>query len=379
MRALRSPRGIAQGLAELLTTHAAPVARDRLAAWRGVGDHGAPITTGPDRTVLLFFEDIERDRRVRGDRHLRRSARRVYHALTHGQRVSGFEVAFDALVRALRLAGCRVVVNNYALARQHPEFPVGLAGYPHRLDQWTLPNPAILGPGLLDHPAQRPALMQDPRFHRYLVPCPWMHTLFDRAYPGQCAMWWGGIDPQAWPDLSRAPKDIDLLIYDKLRWNREEAVRTILEPLEARCRARGLRIVRLVRGAYDLTEYRALLARSRGMLFLVEHETQGLAYQEAMACNVPILAFDPGEWSDPNRYQWSTESIAASSVPFFDASCGERFADVASFDAALDRFLAGLDRYAPRAYVARALSLATSASLYLAAYTSAGAAPATPR
>ena len=35
--------------------------------------------------------------------------------------------------------------------------------------------------------------------------------------------------------------------------------------------------------------YRALLRRSKSMLFLCESETQGMAYQEALASNVPVL------------------------------------------------------------------------------------------
>jgi hypothetical protein len=339
------------------------------------GDYGAPITTGPDRTVLLFFEDVERDRFVRHDRHLRRAARRVYHALTDGQRVSGFEVAFGMLVLALRRAGVRVVVNNYALARRHPEHPVGICGYPHILDRWDLPNPAILGPGLFDHPAQAPSLMHDPRFRSYLVPCQWMHDVFEPYYPGQCRTWFGGIDLDHWADGSSHPKDIDVLVYDKIRWNRDEVTRTLAEPVLEEIRRRGLRTHVLVRGAYSVATYRELLQRSRGMLFLCECETQGLAYQEAMASNVPILAWDPEEWMDPQRVRWSASRITASSVPFFDPRCGERFLDASTFPLALERFLARQGGYAPRAFVAEALSFERSAALYLDAYVAAASTP----
>ncbi len=66
--------------------------------------------------------------------------------------MSGLQIWFLALRTALERAGHRVVVNDYALARRNPRYPVGIAGYPHILGRWTLPNPAILGPGLIDHP-----------------------------------------------------------------------------------------------------------------------------------------------------------------------------------------------------------------------------------
>ena len=47
-------------------------------------------------------------------------------------------------------------VNDYALARKHPDHPVGLVGFPLLLDGWSLPNPALLGPALYDHPISLP-------------------------------------------------------------------------------------------------------------------------------------------------------------------------------------------------------------------------------
>ena len=370
-RPWRAPNEALGALAQLGVSSLRGTATRIVQRGGGFGHHGAPITTGPDRTVLLFYEDVEADAFVRGDRHLARGARRVYHALTRGQQVSGFEIAFEALRTALVRAGCRVVVNNHALARANPEHPVGLCGYPHVLDRWTLPNPAVLGPGLLDHPAVAPRLLDDPRFRAYLVPCDWMRGLFAPYYGDRLRLWFGGIDVEAWPDLAGAPKDIDLLVYDKIRWDRAVWEPALLRPVLAEARRRGLRVETLRRGAYGIDEYRALLGRSRGMLFLCEHETQGIAYQEAMASNVPILAWDPEQWLDPNRTRWTSARVPASSVPYFDASCGERFRDAAAFPAALDRFLTRLIEYAPRRYVRETLSLERSAALYLDTYTQA--------
>lgn len=338
---------------------------------RHSGDHGAPITTGPDKTVLLFFEDVEQDTFFRNDRFLRRGVRRVYHALTAGQSVSGFEVAFQLLCLALRRAGCRVVVNNYTLARENPHFPVGICGYPHILDHWDLPNPAVLGPGLFDHPAQAPTAMDDPRFRSYIVSCDWMDELFAGPYHNKIARWYSGMDLDLWPDTSGRRKDIDILVYDKIRWHRDTVVPALMDPVMAEVQSRGLRTEVIRRGEYTHSTFLELLGRSRLMLFLCECETQGLAYQEAMASNVPILAWDPEEWQDPDRVKWTSECVRASSVPFFSPACGERFRDAAGFPAALDRCWARLGELTPRAYVEDVLSLRRSAELYLAAYTAA--------
>ncbi len=370
-RPLRTPGAAVRELSRTVSTHLVGGAAHAVQRAARRGAHGAPITTGPDRTVLLFFEDVEADRMLPHDRHLRRAARRAYHAITSGQSVSGFEIAFRMLHTALERAGCRVVVNNHGLARRHPRHPVGICGYPHVLDRWSLPNPAVLGPGLFDHPAQAPRLMQDPRFRSYVVPCAWYGDVFASQYGDRCRIWFGGIDTDAWPDLSASPKDIDVLVYDKILWDRATSGTALMSSLVAELERRGQRIHVLRRGAYDLAEYRALLGRARAMLFVCEHETQGLAYQEAMASNVPILAWDPGEWLDPRRAEWTSDPVPASSVPFFDETCGGTFANAAEFPAALDRFLARRSDFAPRAYVQRHLSLAASAARYLAIYTAA--------
>lgn len=369
-RPLRSPVDAIRGLSRLAASLPNSILRSTQRLAR-LGEHGAPITTGPDKTVLLFYEDPEGDRFVRGDRHLFRGLRRVYHALTRGQQVSGFEIAFESLRSGLERAGCRVVVNNAALARRNPKYPIGIAGYPHVLDNWRLRNPAVLGPGLLDHPALAPRLLDDKRFRSYIVPCEWMRKMFEPYYGDQLCIWFGGIDLDAWPDTAGRPKDIDLLVYDKIRWRRDHYVPTLLEPVLEEARRCGLRVETLRRGTYDLVDYKKLLGRSKGMLFICEHETQGLAYQEAMASNVPILAWDPEFWLDPNRKQWTDEEVPASSVPFFGPECGERFHDASEFPAALDRFLERLPTYHPRRFVKEHLSLERSAQLYLEAYCSA--------
>jgi hypothetical protein len=354
-----------------VSSECAALGRRQLDRIGGRGLYARPLDLERDKTVLLFFADVERDTFVKHDRHVRRLLRRYYHAFKKGQRVSGFGVAFMLLTRALESQGYRVVVNDRALARRMPQYPVGIAGYPQILDGWDLPNPAVLGPGLLDHPNLSPRLMEDPRFRSYIVPSEWMRAVFEKSYPGRCVLWYAGIDVQQWPDLGAEPKDVDVLVYEKILWDRARKEPAVLEPVLGELRRRGLRIEVLRYGRYLLEDYRALLRRSRSMLFLCEHETQGLAYQEAMASNVPILAWDQGLWLDPQRLRYETQPVRASSVPYFAPQCGETFTGVDDFPAILDRFLARLGSYTPRRYVADNLSLESSARRYWEAYVAA--------
>jgi hypothetical protein len=273
---------------------------------------------------------------------------------------------FLLLKKALVRLGRRVHVNAASLARRNPRFPVGLVGYPHIVDGWSLPNPAVLGPGMIDHPNVLPDLMKDPRFKLYVVTSDWYGAMFAKVYgDSRLAPWYAGIDLDAWPDLAGRPKDVDVLLYDKVRWKRDEREPGLIEPIVRLVRERGLRCETLRYGQYDLASYRSLLSRSRSMIFLCESETQGLAYQEAMASGLPILAWDQGFWVDPQSKRHDANPIPATSVPYFGPECGERFRSAEEFPAAFGRFWENLRRYTPREFVRRELSLEGSGRLYL--------------
>lgn len=323
-----------------------------------------------DRDVLLFYEDRDKDTFVRGDRHLRRRLRRLLTPFRPKKStISGFELSFQLLCKALRSTGRTVHVNDFALARSNPEFPVGLCGYLGMLQTWNLSNPAVLGPGLYDHPKQAPYLLSSRNFRSFIVLCDWMRDMFAGGWNReQLYLWFGGIDLDDWTDTKQCVKDIDFLVYDKIRWNRDRLVPDLREPILAELTRCGYSFEILRYGEYRYPTYKALLQRSRAMLFLCEHETQGMAYQEALASNVPVLAWDQGTWLDPNREQWEGEPVPASSVPYFSAACGERFRDAADFPATLSRFIERREAYTPRAWVEDHLSFAESARLYMRAY-----------
>jgi glycosyltransferase involved in cell wall biosynthesis len=325
------------------------------------------------RRVLLFYREHETDRFVPGDRYLKRLVRPLYERLHHNQKVTGFGVSFDMLCRGLTAAGYIVHRNPYALARANPRYPVGLIGGPALLKDWRLPNPAILGPSIYDQPGQAPRLFDDPRFQTYVCLADWMYDLFEAQYPGRCVKWFAGIDTQAWPNLSAKPKDLDFLIYDKVRWDHDHYQAALIDPILSELKSRGLKAELIRYRFHDHETFRALLGRARALMFLCENETQGIAYQEAMASGAPVLAWDRGYWADPQWKDHLAQAPWASSVPFFSPECGERFMGLDDFGGQLDRFLSRLGEYRPRDYVSNALSIPRSGELYAKAYFEAGA------
>lgn len=318
----------------------------------------------PNNTILLFYATFERDTWFKNDHRIKRLVRPLHNAIRHKPNVTGFDVWYMNLVKALRQGGYEVRVNETAVARRNPTYPVGLLGYSSVLNKFDLPNPAILGPGLFDHPTISPRLMQDPRYRKYLITCEWMRHLFAPFYGDTLADWFGGIDTAEWPVSPAENKTVDVLVYDKIRWHREYYKPNLLDSVIQALNCRHLSYRVLGYGQHTRAEYRAALASSRTMIFLCESETQGLAYQEAMASNLPILAWDPGRWDDPQWGKLSPHPIAISSVPYFAPECGEKFAVPDEFEEAFDRFWARRASYTPREFVKRTLSPQRSAAIY---------------
>jgi glycosyltransferase involved in cell wall biosynthesis len=237
----------------------------------------------------------------------------------------------------------------------------------HCLDGYRQANPIVAGIGLMTHPAEWPTLCEEYPVVRYLQHSEWANDVYRPYFGDRCTVWPVGIDTHRWRPSPDSAKTTDFLVYVKFLWERDEKERLILEPALRALAARGLsyRVIRY--GSYSPDSYEEALRVSRAMLFLSEHESQGLAYQEAMSSGVPILAWDQGECRDPRRSEWGQPYLPATSVPYFDERCGVRFTSVDEFDRCLDDFVGGLrvHRYAPREYVLGRLTLEQCAADYM--------------
>jgi hypothetical protein len=326
------------------------------------------------KTVLLFYDGYE----VRAADSLpgflyaqaRRAARYGMRNLRGLQVRTGFYTAFRSLAQSLRAAGHDVRINDFAFARKHPDHPIGLCGYPSVLEKTdALANPRIFGPGDFGPPNGVAAIAADDRFKILTHPSSWFVELY-RPYCGdKLAVMFVGIDTDRWTSWRDAPKSLDFVIYDKLRWYREERVPAVLERVRRALDQRGLSHETLRYGHHNLARFRAGLKASRAMIFLCEHETQGLAYQEAMAADAPILAWDEGVFVDPALAPFAQTKLDVSAVPYFDARCGMTF-KLEAFEEKLDAFQKAREGFAPRAYVGETLSLAIAAEKYMELYDS---------
>jgi hypothetical protein len=316
-----------------------------------------------DPVLNLFYEEPDGDRWLRFDRYPRRMVRRLVRG---APRPGGQRRMFMNLCAGLDRIGAAYRVNDYRHAATHPEQVACIVGKPFVLDKRAWKNPIVFGAAVHSHPIDDPGLLARLPIRRILVPGEWMRRMCEPAWGDAVVTWPVGIDTEAW-NTSGGPAG-DVLLYDKILWNRARNEALMLEPIRAVLRKRGVAFREIRYGAYREEEYRAALSRSRAMIFLCEHETQGIAYQQALACGVPILAWDrQGPWLDPAYYPHRVVYSPVTGIPYWNERCGHRFGAVADFDAAWETFdvAARAGRYDPRAYILDDLTLEKCARRYL--------------
>ena len=239
---------------------------------------------------------------------------------------TGFYEAFLALVKGLRRLGCEVRINDFAAAQRDPRYPIGIAGYPTVIRHVPLSNPVIFGPGDPGYPDSAGEFAGNPQVRYIMQPSDWFVDYYS-PYCGEkmirCPV---GIDTATIPDAANATKTIDVLIYDKVRWHRAQRVPALLGRLKDMLKARNLTYTVLRYGEHTRENYFKALTGARSMVFLCEHETQGLACEEALAMNIPVFAWEEGKLVDPLQLPFAKEGLWASSVPYFDERCGVTFA-----------------------------------------------------
>ena len=153
-------------------------------------------------------------------------------------------------------------------------------------------------------------------------------------------------------------KKYDCFIYFKGR--KQE----LLPWAESRLKSMGLRYVVLRYGSYTEDEYLHVLRSSKFGIWIGSHESQGFALQEALSTNTPLAVWNVKSMFDEhnreNKICYNEDQrlykLKATSVPYWEARCGELFYEKEEFDTTVQKVLANYSDYSPRAYIEETLS-----------------------
>ncbi len=319
-----------------------------------------------DRDCLnLFYEEPDPDRWLPFDRHPRRLIRRLVRGPAQP---GGMERAFLNLVAGLDRLGAKYRVNDYRHIAANPGQLACVFGKPHVLEKIPAQTPVLLGTSIYSHPNDDPLLPRRRPIRQVLVPSPWVQRMFSAVWPGLVSVWPCGVDTERWVPGSDSGKDVDVLLYDKVSWQRDHYERTLIAPLLAELRRRQLRITVLRYGFYRESQLLDLSRRSRAMVYLTRHETQGIAAQQMLSAGVPLFAWDEGGfWQDPKYYPDHVRFEPVTSVPFWDDRCGRKFSGEHDLLDSFASFWKGVERraFAPRTMIVEEFTLEKRAAAYL--------------
>ena len=316
-------------------------------------------------TLNLFYQEPDPDRWVPFDRYPRRIVRRIVRG---EQRPGGQMMVFLNLVKGLDRIGVPYRVNDFRHVRRHPDELACIVGKPNVLFDHEWKNPVLFGASVFSHPLVCPDLFERYPVRHMLVPGEWMREMFEPYYGDRVSAWPVGIDTDAWAPTGE-PKQTDFLLYDKVLWDHEAHEESLIRPIKDALDRRGLTYTELRYGSYEPDDLAAALRQCRAAIFLCEHETQGIAYQQMLSSGVPILAWDRGGfWQDPEFYPDRVQFGPVSSVPYWDERCGVKFEDAEAFEPALDEFQERLSKgqFEPRDYMLENLTLEKCAGEYVA-------------
>jgi glycosyltransferase involved in cell wall biosynthesis len=318
------------------------------------------------KPICIFYEEPDPDRWLPFDRYPRQLIRRI---IRGKNRPGGQAMVAINLMKGLKKINYPFRFNDYRYLKKHPEELACIVGKSHIIfEKKIADNPILFGAAVFSHPIDCPDLFKKySNVKAMLVPGAWMEEMWRPYYGKKVITWPVGIDTEKWTNGTN-DKKIDFLIYDKIRWEHTEFQAELIDPILETLKGKGLLFEIIRYGKYEPEEYQAKLNRCKAMIFLCEHETQGLAYQQALSCNVPVMAWDRGGyWQDPSYYPEKVKFQHVSSVPYWDERCGMKFKDLDEFYTKIDDFLKRLldNNFEPRSYILEYLTLEKCAQKYV--------------
>ena len=265
-----------------------------------------------------------------------------------------------------RMNGPRKVIDNLfnSLDQENVPYSINVEKYKYNFiihydyrgylkhSELTLEN-CIIGPQVWFFDEHVKELSHHPeRYKTLIVPSNWVKTLaIEKFNFNNVDVWPVGIKHS---NLNRNIK-YDCLVYFKRRSPQE------LYKVENFLKSKNLTYNIISYGDYSESDMELLASQSKFCFLLNGTESQGIAVQEIMDLNVPLLVWDLEYWND----QGELYKVPATSVPYWSEVCGEKFYNISEMEETFEKFYANIDRYNPQKYVEENLSYKASVNTLL--------------
>lgn len=207
----------------------------------------------------------------------------------------------------------------------------------------------LAGPNLVVFPSQARDLMTSPLVDTCIVPSKWVEDVYSNDCPellGRCRSWPAGVDIAYWAPQAHSRQARRILIYVK---QSENSVGPI-DPYVRILKLRNFTVDVIHYGSFLHDEYRSAVQKCDLMVGFVSGESQGIAWAEAWAADVPTLL-----WFQPTK-QYAGRTLIASTAPYLGAKTGAFFSDISGFVEQLEKWESGQAQYSPRQWVLENMS-----------------------
>lgn len=194
----------------------------------------------------------------------------------------------------------------------------------------------------------------------YLHPSEWVKSFWEESGFNRCSIniWPAGIDITAFPTSENSLRK-KVLVYFKQRSKAE--LETVLQTL----RKEDIPYNLIEYGSYKEKGFKKALSESKYAIWIGRQESQGIALQEILASNVPILLWDIthfGQWEADKKQmekfnEWENNFSKATSAPYFNEQCGIRIIHKEELEDTLSYMEAHWPNYSPREFIKNNLGL----------------------
>lgn len=193
-----------------------------------------------------------------------------------------------------------------------------------------------------------------------LFPSVWSRDMLVEHGFNYCSMdvWPAGIDTEKFKP-SNDKKD-RVLIYFKQRFDFELSL--VIEVLKKR----SIKYSIIIYGNYKEIDYQNELKYTKYIVWVGRQESQGIALEEALAVDIPILVWDVsclGHWDPSTKneeesipFEWLSFS-GAKVAPYFNDTCGKIINYSKDISAGIDFMEDNLNEFKPRSYILSNLTL----------------------
>lgn len=209
------------------------------------------------------------------------------------------------------------------------------------------------GPNVVVRSADRNSILASPEIDAVFNHCDWACEFWALDHPelrNRCLRWAAGVDTNFWKPLDDSVRN-RILVFDKRREDDDpERVNRYIKYLQNL----GWPVDVLTRSGqqgYTLEQYRSLLQRAALMVgFTLGSESQGIAWAEAWATNVPTLILQQTK----NSYQGL--HYRCNTAPFLTPHTGLFFDNFDNFQQQFEIWQCGHHIFQPREWVLAKMS-----------------------